>query len=169
MYTARVLAWALAKKYGADNAYTKRLQGLTSPLVDTRMVLRLVGILGSTHDILVNTETDPVLRPISVAQAWSMILYYPLENIYWFGAHGVVPMSEDTQNAFSVWSSRAWLVYILLDFLADGYRLQGKDLYSFFLLLFFFYLSWLISLSLFVPPLFGSFSSLSSSARVEHG
>jgi len=126
VYTARVLSWALVKKLGPENVHTKRLAGLTSPLVDTRMVLRLVGLLSSTHDILVNTETDPVLRPISVAQAWSMILYYPLENIYWFGAHGVIPMSEDTQNAFSIWSSRAWLLYILLDFVADGYRLKSQ-------------------------------------------
>ena len=90
------------------------------------MVLRLVGLLGSVQDILVNTEKDPVLRPISVAQAWSMLFYYPLENIYWFGAHGVVPMSEDAQNKFSVWSSRAWFAYILLDFVADAYRLKGE-------------------------------------------
>jgi len=124
VYTTRVLAYFFAKKYGPDNTISKRLTNLSSPLAETRIIFRLVGSLSAIDGVLVNSEQDPFLRPIRAIQNWSMMIYYPFENIYWLGAHEIVPMSADAQTQLSLWSCRAWLVYIVLDFIADCYTIR---------------------------------------------
>lgn len=50
-----------------------------------------------------------------------MLIYYPLEHIYYFAAHSLLPPrfcpSPSLNNKISIWSCRAWAVYVFLQFL----------------------------------------------------
>ena len=65
LYTLKVVDQLLTRKYGDGSALAKRIRNLTSPIGDTRMILRLFGILPSIEDVLTNTQTDPFLRRVS--------------------------------------------------------------------------------------------------------
>ena len=56
------------------------------------------------------------LLNIERLQALSMLVYYPLEHLYYFGAHSVYPMSPKRLTSVSLWSSRAWAAYVVLHF-----------------------------------------------------
>jgi len=88
------------------------------------MVLRLFGVLPTIEGVLTNDETDPFLRPLTIVQAWSMVLYYPLDNVYWLALHEVIPMSEETRDAASRVSCQAWGLYIVLDIAAYVYNMR---------------------------------------------
>eukprot|EP01102_Stenamoeba_stenopodia_P010511 TRINITY_DN3174_c0_g1_i1.p1 TRINITY_DN3174_c0_g1~~TRINITY_DN3174_c0_g1_i1.p1 ORF type:complete len:171 (-),score=20.86 TRINITY_DN3174_c0_g1_i1:79-591(-) len=66
-------------------------------------------------------EKDPISRIVAHLQAWSMIVYHPLEHIYWLHEIGVWK-SVDGDRA-SRYSCMGWLVYIVLDLFSDFRRL----------------------------------------------
>ena len=90
-----------------------------------RYVLRLFGILETLRDLGKNCgaseETEHLLKFITRLQTWSLLIYYPLEHMYWLSSQGIYPLRHAT--SFSLWSCRAWAFYILLDLIGDSYRL----------------------------------------------
>lgn len=47
-------------------------------------------------------------------QALSMILYYPLENIYYLASQNILPIKMEKANRISIWSCRFWATYTIL-------------------------------------------------------
>ena len=68
------------------------------------------------------------LLNIERLQGWSMLVYYPLEHLYYLRTHNIIPAtipslfhrSGKTTNLhvskLAMWSCRAWAVYVLLQF-----------------------------------------------------
>lgn len=58
-----------------------------------------------------------------------MLVYYPLEHVYYFATHGILPSrfspSSKLNNKLAIWSCRAWATYVALQFwhLKEDYRL----------------------------------------------
>lgn len=60
---------------------------------------------------------NPRLLAIERLQALSMLVYYPLDNLYFFGKHSLYPMTAQRQTALSLWATRAWAAYVALSLL----------------------------------------------------
>ena len=71
------------------------------------------------------------LLNIERLQGWSMLVYYPLEHLYYLRAHNIIPATVPSitslfrrsskpvnlnTSKLAMWSCRAWAVYILLQF-----------------------------------------------------
>ena len=46
-----------------------------------------------------------------------MLAYYPLEHLYYFGSHDIYTISKKRLSSLALWSTRAWAVYVILQFL----------------------------------------------------
>ena len=51
-------------------------------------------------------------------QTISLLIYYPLENLSYLSSKGVFPLSPARELRWSVWSCRAWMAYVALEFVA---------------------------------------------------
>ena len=76
------------------------------------------------------------LLSIERLQGWSMLLYYPLEHLYYLRAHALLPLSLSLPvalpfltrnkkltldiNKLGLWSTRFWAAYVLLQFVHLG-------------------------------------------------
>lgn len=47
-------------------------------------------------------------KTIPTIQAFSLMVYYPLEHLGWLGGKGIVPMRADKVGKAVLWSVRAW-------------------------------------------------------------
>jgi hypothetical protein len=66
LYTLKVADLLLTRAHGDKSPLAKRLRGAAAPLGDTRMALRLFGLLPTVATVLAeNTETDPWLRRLA--------------------------------------------------------------------------------------------------------
>lgn len=54
-------------------------------------------------------------------QALSMIIYFPLEHLWYLAHHGVLPLKPATSGKIATWSCRFWMIYTVL---------QVRDLYT---------------------------------------
>jgi len=61
--------------------------------------------------------TNHRLLIIERLQALSMLIYYPLEHLYYFGSHSIYAVSPKRLTSFALWSTRAWAAYVVLQFL----------------------------------------------------
>ena len=43
-----------------------------------------------------------------------MLVYYPLEHVYYLASHSILPLSQAKQSKFALWSCRAWAAYVVL-------------------------------------------------------
>lgn len=71
-----------------------------------------------------NQPPSQLALTIERLQNWANIIYYPLEHIYWLGAHQVIPISEEKTNKIGMWSCRFWAAYVILEYgrLGEQYR-----------------------------------------------
>lgn len=84
---------------------------------------------------LISLERSPPatrkLLTIERLQGWSMLAYYPLEHLYYLGAHGIIPAAVTSPfslfsakktklslnfNKIALWSTRFWAAYVFLHF-----------------------------------------------------
>lgn len=73
---------------------------------------------------LISLERTPpptkYLQTVERLQGLSMLIYYPLEHIYYLASHSVLPPrlspSAATNNKIAIWSCRAWAAYVFLQF-----------------------------------------------------
>jgi hypothetical protein len=123
-YTSKLLAWHMERGH-ARRELIERVSRISMQMSNIRYVLRLFGTLNTIQSIGKNygagEETDFMLKFIARLQIWSLLVFYPLEHIYWLSWQEIYPFRY--ASSFSLWSCRAWAFYILLDLIGDGYRL----------------------------------------------
>src|SRR4051794_11331953 len=62
------------------------------------------------------THSSPLLLNLRRLQNILMLLYYPLEHIWWLSYHKVISISENSMNKIGIWSCRYWAIYVLVQF-----------------------------------------------------
>ncbi|KAG8906827.1 hypothetical protein FRB99_006002 [Tulasnella sp. 403] len=121
-----IMAWRarIQHRYGKRSEPVSRsapgLAKIASLISDSRMLWRLFGLVPIFQWLSQLERVPPIsrrLRTIERLQALSMLVYYPLEHLYYFGAHSIYNISPAKLASLSLWSTRAWTVYILLHFL----------------------------------------------------
>ncbi|KAJ2848836.1 hypothetical protein IWW36_003054 [Coemansia brasiliensis] len=90
-------------------------------------MIRLVGLAPMTQFIRYCEQTQAPTRTLQWLDRimnLSMVCYYPLEHIYWLGAHRIIPISEKLVDDAGYWSCRFWAIWIALQFvhLGEEYR-----------------------------------------------
>ncbi|CAG7852594.1 SubName: Full=Uncharacterized protein {ECO:0000313/EMBL:CCA71460.1} [Serendipita indica DSM 11827] len=97
-----------------------RWKKLGTVISDARTMLRLWGLLPIFQWLISLERTPPPTRrllTIERIQGLSMLAYYPLEHLYYFGSQGILPISKERIGKYSLWSCRAWALYVFLQFL----------------------------------------------------
>ncbi|OZJ02011.1 hypothetical protein BZG36_04872 [Bifiguratus adelaidae] len=136
-YFCKILVWFAQKKQRrpipVDKAapaldLAQHLRNLSSPVSDFRILLRYYGLLPMLQYMSsVERTASPSKWHLDLIrlQNLSMLLYYPMEHIYWLGAHRIIPLSEQKSNKIAMWSCRFWAAYVVLEFarLAEEWRL----------------------------------------------
>ncbi|EFR04720.1 hypothetical protein MGYG_07728 [Nannizzia gypsea CBS 118893] len=99
------------------------LLALASLVSETRTSLRLLGLLplwawgSSTYK---SPPTDPVLRAIAYTQVLACVIFQLLENVAFLASKGVLSKRAverwGSLPKWSLWSVRAWLVHVVLEF-----------------------------------------------------
>ncbi|CAO3625962.1 unnamed protein product [Cunninghamella blakesleeana] len=126
-YWSKVIIYFLQKKGGLDSKIT-RIRNFAGPVSDFRILLRYYGLLPMVqymNYIEHHPPVSPLHQTIERLQNWANVIYYPLEHIYWLGAHEVIPLSQKKTDQIGIWSCRFWASYVLLEYvrLLEQYRL----------------------------------------------
>ncbi|SAM69121.1 uncharacterized protein UBRO_00691 [Ustilago bromivora] len=119
-----------------SSSATQRIQKLSSLISDARVLYRIWGILPIIKWMIGLERSPPptrLLHNIERIQGWSMLAYCPMEAVAYLGSHGILPVSAAIQNAFWLWGSRFWALYVglqLLHLVEDNrlLRLRAKAL-----------------------------------------
>ena len=114
----------------------QRVQKLSALISDARVLYRIWGILPIIKWMIGLERSPPptrLLHNIERIQGWSMLAYCPMEAIAYLGSHDILPVSSLIQNAFWLWGSRFWALYVglqLLHLVEDNrlLRLRAKAL-----------------------------------------
>ncbi|KAJ3207184.1 hypothetical protein HDU67_007621 [Dinochytrium kinnereticum] len=117
-YASKILIWHL-KKGNPSSELSQRIANFAGPVSDFRILLRYYGLIPLTQWILyseANPPATPTLKLLYRLQNVVNLAYYPLEHIWWLGAHKVIPISEKTLNSIGIWSCRFWAAYVVLYF-----------------------------------------------------
>ncbi|KAJ8293847.1 hypothetical protein OF846_003107 [Rhodotorula toruloides] len=121
-YAAYVVIAALnSKRFGnkARRDLAVRIDKLRATISDARTLYRLFGIFPiiswaqSLNDPASQLKDKQILR-LQKLQAWSMLLYYPLEHLYYLAGKGVFKISPKRIGEIAVWSCRFWAAYVVL-------------------------------------------------------
>ncbi|KAJ1867578.1 hypothetical protein LPJ78_000813 [Coemansia sp. RSA 989] len=124
-YFTKIVVWICAKR-GLRSA-SERVRMLSGLVADYRIMIRLVGLAPMTQFIRYCEQTQAPTRTLQWLDRimnLSMVCYYPLEHIYWLGAHRIIPLSEKLVDDAGYWSCRFWAIWIALQFvhLGEEYR-----------------------------------------------
>ncbi|CAH7689111.1 peroxisomal biogenesis factor 11 [Phakopsora pachyrhizi] len=121
-YSAILLAGlANLKKSGSQKkgAVAYRLAALAKLLSDARTTYRLWGLL-PIFQWLKSLRTLPLstskTAQIERLQVVSMLIYYPLEHLYFLGLKKVLPVPPKVIGLAALYSCRAWATYTALHF-----------------------------------------------------
>ncbi|KAF9160929.1 hypothetical protein DFQ27_004185 [Actinomortierella ambigua] len=130
-YFSKIFIWWYVKRGRESTA--QRVRNLAGPISDFRILLRYYGLLPLVQWMQYvdsNPSPSPLLLFLDRLQNICNLIYYPLEHIYWLGAHEVIPISMKKTNAIAIWSCRFWAAYVLLQFvhLGEEYRLYKQRL-----------------------------------------
>ncbi|KAI8979806.1 peroxisomal biogenesis factor 11 [Mycotypha africana] len=124
-YWSKVLVWILSKRKSslkpavATLSLVQRIRNLANPVSDFRILLRYYGLLPMIqymNYLEYNPPSTSIALTIERLQNWANVIYYPLEHIYWLGAHQVIPLSEQKTNKIGMWSCRFWAAYVILEY-----------------------------------------------------
>ncbi|KAI9323679.1 peroxisomal biogenesis factor 11 [Dichotomocladium elegans] len=126
-YWSKIIIWFFSRNGRGVTGVAARFQNLSSPVSDFRILLRYYGLLPMVQYMNYLEYHPPASRlalNIERIQNWCNICYYPLEHLYWLGAHNIIPFSEEKTNKISIWSCRFWAAYVILEYgrLAEQYR-----------------------------------------------
>ncbi|KAI9356216.1 peroxisomal biogenesis factor 11 [Zopfochytrium polystomum] len=117
-YTSKIVIWHL-RRANPNSELAVRIGNLYSPVADFRVLLRYNGLVSLIQWILyseANPPPTPYLHLLYRLQNLVNLAYYPLEHIYWLGAHKVIPLSESKLAKIGMWSCRFWAAYVILYF-----------------------------------------------------
>ncbi|TEB34585.1 hypothetical protein FA13DRAFT_1685032 [Coprinellus micaceus] len=106
-----------------------------SVIGDSRTAWRIWGLLPIFQWLISLERSPPATRSLLTVerlQGWSMLVYYPLEHLSYLVSHGILPSSFTSPfplfssgkrkpikldaGKLSLWSTRAWAVYVFLHF-----------------------------------------------------
>ena len=120
-----------SRQLNPESKLANRLSNFSSPISDSRILLRYYGLIPLTQWII-HSEKNPAptktLQWIIRAQNFANICYYPLEHLYWLAAHSVIPVDNSTRDKIGMWSCRFWATYVILYFyqLFEEYKLLNQ-------------------------------------------
>ncbi|KAI9011171.1 peroxisomal biogenesis factor 11 [Gaertneriomyces semiglobifer] len=98
----------------------QKFANLSSPISDTRILLRYYGLIPMLQWSLYSESHPHPNAKIALLTRFQNIAnycYYPLEHIYWLAAHKVISLKDATVAKIGVWSCRFWAAYVVLYFL----------------------------------------------------
>ncbi|GAA5873717.1 hypothetical protein JCM16303_002565 [Sporobolomyces ruberrimus] len=117
LVTAALRSPRLANKTRLDLA--ERIEKLRGVISDARVLYRLFGLFPIIQ--WAQSLNDPATQPkdrqlllIQRLQAWSMLLYYPLEHTYYLAGKGVFNIKPQRIGQMAIWSCRFWAAYVVL-------------------------------------------------------
>lgn len=124
-YAAHVVVAALKSKRLATKTridLAERIEKLRGVISDARVLYRLFGLFPIIS--WAQSLNDPATQPkdgqlllIQRLQAWSMLLYYPLEHTYYLAGKGVFKIQPKRIGQLVIWSCRFWAAYVVLQIL----------------------------------------------------
>ncbi|BGP41396.1 hypothetical protein JCM10449v2_005374 [Rhodotorula kratochvilovae] len=96
-----------------------RVEKLRATISDARVLYRLFGIFpiiawAQSLNDPARQPKDKQLLTLQRLQAWSMLLYYPLEHIYYLAGKGIFKISPQRIGTIAIWSCRFWAAYVVL-------------------------------------------------------
>ncbi|SAM01921.1 hypothetical protein [Absidia glauca] len=126
-YWSKILIFLLHRR-GGRAGVIQRIQNFAGPVSDFRILLRYYGLLPMVQYMnYIEHHAPPSAwhQTIERLQNWANVIYYPLEHIYWLGAHQVIPLSQAKTDRIGIWSCRFWASYVVLEYvrLLEQYRL----------------------------------------------
>ncbi|KAJ1965578.1 hypothetical protein GGI12_000676 [Dipsacomyces acuminosporus] len=125
-YTTKVVVWLYAKRGHASTS--ERVRVLSNLVSDYRIMIRLIGLAPMAQYIRYAEQfpaQTKLLQWLDRVMNFTLVCYYPLEHIYWLGAHKIMPFSDKLVDDAGYWSCRFWAVWVALQFvhLGEEYRL----------------------------------------------
>ncbi|KAI7934282.1 hypothetical protein MJO28_017229 [Puccinia striiformis f. sp. tritici] len=117
-YSAIILRQLVSR--GKDNkGLVLRLAALSKLLSDARTTYRLWDLISIIQWLRsLNALPPSGSKPVQIErlQVISMLIYYPLEHLYFLASKGVLPLSSRVINKAALYSCRAWATYTVLHF-----------------------------------------------------
>ncbi|KAJ2789619.1 hypothetical protein GGI18_002295 [Coemansia linderi] len=129
-YFTKVVVWLFAKR--GQKSASERVRTLSNLVADYRIMIRLTGLVPMAQYVRYAEQFPAktrLLQWLDRIMNLTLVCYYPLEHIYWLGAHQILPFSENLIDIAGYWSCRFWAVWVAMQFvrLGEEYRLiQGK-------------------------------------------
>lgn len=117
-YSFKIIT-AYLRHNNPESSLATRMLNFSNPIADTRILLRYYGLIPLYQWIKYSEEypaPSKKLQWIIRLQNLVNVLYYPLEHLYWLGAHSVIPISPQTRDKIGMWSCRFWASYVILYF-----------------------------------------------------
>lgn len=131
-YTLSLLK-SLLPRLPATSSLKSALPPLLAILSEYRILLRLPGLL-SIYTGAVATYLSPpkdrLLQSLAWAQLISIALFQALENAAFLADKGVLKWKPGRSGKASMWSCRAWMVYVGLELGKLGYEYQARTVKS---------------------------------------
>jgi hypothetical protein len=96
-----------------------RLKALSDLISDFRIFVRLWGLLSIYRwgkSVYNSPPTDALIRRIKYTQVVSNIVFQYLENRAYLASKGVLGWGKEKQTQAWVWSSRFWMLHVVLEF-----------------------------------------------------
>ncbi|KAJ1902143.1 hypothetical protein LPJ66_000232 [Kickxella alabastrina] len=125
-YFTKIVVWVYAKR--GHRSASERVRRFSNLVSDYRIMTRLTGLVSMAQYVRY-VEQFPAqtraLQRLDRIMNLSLVCYYPLEHIYWLGAHQIMPFSDKLVDLSGYWSCRLWAVWVALQFvhLGEEYRL----------------------------------------------
>lgn len=112
-------------------SYIKKSSGLKKLSTDlsfARYAVRLLGLPSSVEAARTGSwggnTTNPWIRKLGKVMAWSMIGYYPLENLAYLRWTSPQLLPGHNAEKWSAYSCRCWLLYIVADITKSTIKLK---------------------------------------------
>ncbi|KAJ1767794.1 hypothetical protein EV179_005047 [Coemansia sp. RSA 487] len=125
-YFTKIVVWLFAKR--GQKSASERVRTLSNLVADYRIMIRLTGLVPMAQYVRYAEQfpaPSQLLQWLDRIMNLSLCVYYPLEHIYWLGAHQVLPFSDKVVDFSGYWSCRFWAAWVGLQFahLGEEYRL----------------------------------------------
>ncbi|KAJ1921965.1 hypothetical protein H4219_000312 [Mycoemilia scoparia] len=116
-YFTKVLRYLFAMR--RRHGLAKRVGTLSGIISDYRIMSRLTDLV-PMFQYLRYVEQNPsqsrTLQNTDRLMNLLLLCYYPLEHIYWLGAHNIIAISESEVESSGIWSCRFWAAWVVVQF-----------------------------------------------------
>jgi len=125
-YSCQLFSCVFEKKL--SNETIQKISLFSSQLSNVRTVNRFLGVFEIIEGLFTQkVQKKDILSQICYLQYISLVFYHVCEYVYWFNSIGVWKNVDG--NKYGRYSCIGWLIYILLDFIADPIRLK-REIYN---------------------------------------